>query len=77
MSVIDNFKQSEEAMDIARGAAMIAIGAAIATTVVAVRMNAMSKQIDQLQKAAELNAAVTLNLVSRVAPLSMPRLDNQ
>lgn len=77
MSVIDSFKQSEEAMDIARGAAMIAIGAAIATTVVAVRINSMNKQIEQLQKVTELNAAVTLNLVSHVAPLTMPRLDNQ
>ena len=76
MSTINDYQQNQ-AMDIAKGASMLAIGAVVGVLIVSARVNRMEKRIGELQRAAELNGAVTLGLTDRVARISRISLDNQ
>lgn len=70
MGVIDSFKQSEQAVEVAKGAAMMAVGAVIGVVILSARVNRMEKKISELQKVAGMNAAVTLNLTHAVGQLT-------
>lgn len=74
MSLIGDFKRAP-ARSIKRAVILTATVGGIAY--IAVRQNQMQKQITELQKVAELNATVTLNLVNSVGQLTGVRRDSQ
>lgn len=74
MSLIGDFKRAP-AQSIKRAVILTATVGGIAY--IAVRQNQMQKQITELQKVAELNATVTLNLVNSVGQLTGVRRDSQ
>lgn len=75
-NIIKDYQQNQ-AMDIAKGASILAIGAVVGVLIVSARVNRMEKRIGELQRAAELNGAVTLGLTDRVARITRINLDNQ
>ena len=76
MSIINNFKQAEEA-NVILGLTIIATGAAVGVGLMALSMNKMSRRLDELEKLSNLNAAVTLNLTNAVGQLTGVRSEIQ
>ncbi|EDL3592164.1 hypothetical protein CRX22_11035 [Salmonella enterica subsp. enterica serovar Newport] len=68
MSLIGKFKEDPAKSTFGVVLAVAAIGG---LTAMAVRQNQIQKQITELQKVAELNATVTLNLVNTVGRMSV------
>lgn len=75
MSLIGKFK--EAAPNKSTITLVLAAAAAGGVTALVIRQNQMQKQITELQRVAELNATVTLNLVGTVGQLVGVRRDSQ
>ncbi len=75
MSLIGKFKEATPRKSTIT--LVLAAAAAGGVAAIAMRQNQMQKQITELQKVAELNATVTLNLVNSVGQLTGVRRDSQ
>lgn len=76
MGMLSNFRQADTA-SIAVAATVVAVGASVGVIALSYRTNSLDKKVAELQRVAEMNATVTLNLVSAVGQLAGVKANNQ
>jgi len=75
MSILNALKQNET-RTLATVAITVAAAAAVGCTVMAVRQDRLNRRMNDLEKLANLNADVTLNLTHVVGKLSSTTAEN-
>lgn len=75
MNMLNALKQSESRA-LATAAVTLAAAAVVGCSVMALRQDRMSRRLVELEKTAELNALVTLNLTHAVGKLTSTTVEN-